>query len=50
MVFDNQLADRVRAERADTGRDLFVAGSVVTTLRRCLTAVVAPGPAEQAPR
>ena len=44
------LADRVRAQRVESGQDLFVAGSVVTTLRRCLTAVVAPGPAEQAPR
>ncbi len=44
------LAGRIRDERSAHGQDLFVAGSVVTTLRRCLTAVVARGPAEGAPR
>ncbi|KQS66936.1 hypothetical protein ASG41_11185 [Modestobacter sp. Leaf380] len=41
-----ELAGHVRRQRTATGGDLFVAGSVVTTLRRCLTAVVAPGPAD----
>jgi len=34
-----ELAGAIRAERARTGHDLFVAGSVLTTLRRSLTAL-----------
>ncbi|WP_165839351.1 FUSC family protein [Klenkia marina] len=33
------LADRIRDERARSGHDLFVAGSVLTTLRRSLRAL-----------
>lgn len=43
----DELAARVRAERAATDHDLFVAGSVLTTLRRSLKAVVPQALAEE---